>query len=135
MLDLSVWMSLQSHVEQIPKNKVIRDNELAKSMLTIDDKTLKRVHDCWKLVMWLIKQGKGLNNLVKKNTAESRRKDLKKDLPTLHQSNDKEDQASEKSDDGMRVAKDVSKLLNEEISNDECEDNAQDRGYIYKVTL
>ena len=70
MLDLGVWMSLQSKVEIEHRRKVMHRDVLAASVekafwgRTLDKSILHRVHERWKLVLDLIIAGKGTNNLV-----------------------------------------------------------------------
>ena len=70
MLDLGVWMALQSRVEDIHKRKVMKHDDLAKSVETAfgatDQTMLIKVHDRWKLVLRLIIAGNGTNELVEK---------------------------------------------------------------------
>ena len=84
MLDLGVWMALQSITEYLHKKKVMQNDVLAESMQEafdeISKKILEKVHDWWKLMLKLIVQGKGSNNLVE---AHHGLKDNLADLPTV----------------------------------------------------
>ena len=68
MLDLGVWVALQSLVEKLHKGKVMNSHELSKSVMSsfaeISDHILTRVYDRWRLVMHLIISGKGTNEVV-----------------------------------------------------------------------
>ena len=84
MLDLGVWMSLQSYVEKNHRDKVMQSNELAKSVMLgfsqIPTDVLERVHDRRKLVLRLIYAGKGRNDLVEKHRGKKEETD---DLPSI----------------------------------------------------
>lgn len=73
MLDLGTWFSLQSKVEMNHKNKVMNKDVLANTVekcwndVDMNETILKKVHKRWKLVLELIVQGKGSNNLVEKH--------------------------------------------------------------------
>ena len=91
MLDLGVWMAIQSRVEYIHKRKVMQHDDLAISIDTAFDEfpsnTLTKVHDRWKLVLKLILAGKGKNDLVEK--CRGLKVDLD-DLPSVPDSDDEE---------------------------------------------
>ena len=97
MLDLGVWMSLQSKVEVHHKRRVMFEDVLARSVemcwnsSSIGVKIIKSVHDRWKLVLQLIIQGNGSNNLVEKHRGL---KSNLLDLPTEPDSDDEEQVAS-----------------------------------------
>lgn len=68
MLDLGVWVALQSLVENLHKGKVMQADELARSVMTafskISASILTRVWNRWKLTLHLIVSGKGTNEVV-----------------------------------------------------------------------
>ena len=80
MLDLGVWICLQSKVERYHKKRVMNEDVLASSVerswkgADLSDDIIKRINERWKLVLDLIVKGKGSNNLVEKN------RELKKNL-------------------------------------------------------
>ena len=88
MLDLGVWMALQSKVEEIHCGKVMQSNELSKSVhqafSEITPEMLRNVHERWKLVLHLILSGKGTNEVVEEHRGKINRSLLEsKDLPTI----------------------------------------------------
>ena len=92
MLDLGVWMALQCHMEQIHKERVMRNDILACSVseayTKVDHMVLTRVYERWKLVLRLIIAGKGTNNLVESH--RSLRANLVS-LPTLPEADSDDD--------------------------------------------
>ena len=93
MLDLGVWMGLQSKVEAYHRLKVMNKDVLAESVEfcfkeAVTSGMLSKVHERWKLVLQLIKKGKGTNDLVEKHRGLKRK--LLDDLPVLPNSDDKE---------------------------------------------
>ena len=93
MLDLGVWVALQSVVESIHKGKVMQCDELAKSVITafnsIDASVFDKVHERWKLVLHLIMSGKGTNEVVEQHRG------LNKKLTDLPTTDDDEDEDQE----------------------------------------
>ena len=91
MLDLGVWMSVQSKVEFIHKLKVMQHDAPAKSVeeafLDTSVVMLNKVHDRWKLVLKLILAGRGTNELVEK--CRGLKVDLN-DLPSIPNSDDED---------------------------------------------
>ena len=91
MLDLGVWMSIQSKVEAEHRLKVMHRDVLAASVETafwsraVHTSILKNVHDRWKLVLELIIAGKGSNDLVEKHRGL---KSKLHDLPDVPDSDD-----------------------------------------------
>ena len=88
MLDLGVWMALQSKVECIHRGKVMQSDELSKSVhqafSEISEKMLINVYERWKLVLKLIQSGKGTNELVEEHRRKLNRSLLEpQDLPTI----------------------------------------------------
>ena len=73
MLDLGTWLSLQSKVELSHRNKVMNKDVLAATVekcwndIDMNEDILTKVHKRWKLVLELIVQGIGSNNLVEKH--------------------------------------------------------------------
>ena len=93
MLDLGVWMGLQSKVEAFHRLKVMHKDVLAESVErcfedAITSGMLSKVHERWKLVLELIKAGRGTNDLVEKHRGLKRK--LLDDLPTLPTSDDED---------------------------------------------
>ena len=70
MLDLGVWMSIQSVMERIHRTLIMKNDQLAVSINTAfdvsDSKVLKNVYNRWKLVLDLIIKGEGGNQLVER---------------------------------------------------------------------
>ena len=68
MLDLGVWVALQSLVEKLHRGKVMQADELTKTVMEsfkqISRDVLTRVYDRWKLTLQLIVSGKGTNEVV-----------------------------------------------------------------------
>ena len=68
MLDLCVWMALQSYTDHLHKKKVMQPYALAESVYEayakINSNVVKKAHEQWKLVLKLIIAGRGSNNLV-----------------------------------------------------------------------
>ena len=68
MLDLGVWTALQSFTEYLHRRKVMQPDVLCKSVLEayekIDVSIFAKVYERWKLVLKLIRAGRGTNNLV-----------------------------------------------------------------------
>ena len=87
MLDLGVWMALQSLVERIHRGKVMQSHELSKSVMEsfeqISSGILTRVYERWKLVMRLIVSGKGTNEVVEDCRGSLNICLLTQDLPTV----------------------------------------------------
>ena len=76
MLDLGVWVSIQSWVERIHKGKVMRTDELSNSVMTV-------FHDFpWKLTFQLIQSGKGNIEVVEEYRG-SKKPLILGDLPTV----------------------------------------------------
>ena len=93
MLDLGVWMGLQSEVEKYHRKRVMHRDVLARSVEVlfcdwIDTPVLNKVHERWKLVLQLIDKGKGTNDLVEKHHGLKRK--LFDDLPELPTSDNEE---------------------------------------------
>ena len=97
MLDLGVWVALQSHTEYLHKKKVMKPDVLSRSAVDaykeIDAVVLDKVHERWKVVLELILAGKGSNNLV-----ESHRglKSNLADLPSVPDLDSDDDEVIEK---------------------------------------
>ena len=88
MLDLGVWMALQSKVESIHRGKVMQSNELSKSVHQafdeISEDVLSRVFERWKMVLHLIRSGKGTNEVIEEHRGKLNRSLLEPDqLPTV----------------------------------------------------
>ena len=70
MLDLGVWVAVQSEVESIHRSKVMKNDVLAKSIdegfEKVNVTALDRIHSRWIKVLDLIIKGKGDNDLVEK---------------------------------------------------------------------
>ena len=68
LLDLGIWMAIQSYAEMLHKNKVMQADVLADSVEkawdVLSSSVLTKVHERWKLVLKLILAGKGSNDLV-----------------------------------------------------------------------
>ena len=71
MLDLGVWMALQSKVETIHCDKVMQSNQLSKSIhqafAEITPDILTKIHEHLKLVLHLIELGKGTIKVVEEH--------------------------------------------------------------------
>ena len=73
MLDLRVWMSVQSKVEDLHRRKVMHKDVLARSVdhefwsEAVRPEMLKKVHERWKTVLDLILKGNRTNDYVEKN--------------------------------------------------------------------
>ena len=84
MLDLGVWVSLQSIVENIHKGKVMQSDVLAQSVEEafglITSTVLDKVHSRWKLVLQLLVSGRGTNKVVEEHRGLQKGAMLK-DLP------------------------------------------------------
>ena len=83
MLDLGVWMALQSLVEKLHFGKVMQSDELTKTVMDafsrISGDILTRVYERWKLTLKLIVSGKGTNEVVE----DYRGKEKPLELPTV----------------------------------------------------
>ena len=70
MLDLGVWMTIQSQVERVHRTKVMRNDTLAESIEEawdlVEPEKLTNIYMRWKKVLELIIKGKGDNQLVEK---------------------------------------------------------------------
>ena len=70
MLDLGVWMCLQSIVEHSHRLLVMKQDVLSDSVLAAMDKisseTLSNIYNRWVKVLHLIMKGKGDNQLVER---------------------------------------------------------------------
>ena len=68
MLDLGVWVALQSFTEHLHKKRVMHADVLSQSVYEayqkIDASIFSKVYQRWRLVLKLIKAGRGTNNLV-----------------------------------------------------------------------
>ena len=68
LLDLGIWMAIQSIVEKFHRNKVVTKDALSRSVYNafneIDNKILAKVHERWVKVLDLIVKGDGSNDLV-----------------------------------------------------------------------
>ena len=86
MLDLGVWVSLQSIVENIHKGKVMQSDVLSNSVQEafplISSRVLDKVHSRWKLVLQLLVSGKGMNEVVEEHRG-LKKKAMLKDLPVI----------------------------------------------------
>ena len=84
MLDLGVWVALQSLVEKIHKGKVTQSDILAQSVEEafhlILSEILDKVHSRWKLVIQLLVSGKGTNEVVEEHRG-LKPKAMLEDLP------------------------------------------------------
>ena len=88
MLDLGVWMALQSLVETIHRGKVMQSDELSKSVHKafsyISEDVLTNVYERWKLILHLIHSRKGSNEVIEEHCRKLNRKLLDPDkLPTV----------------------------------------------------
>ena len=87
MLDLGVWMSIQSLVEKLHQGKVMRSDELSRSVTIafnqVSSEVLQKIYDRWKLTFQLIKSGKGTNEVVEEYRGSSRKPFVFADLPTV----------------------------------------------------
>ena len=88
MLDLGVWMALQSKVESIHKGKVMQSDELSRSVHQafdeISENILSRVYERWKMVLHLIHSGKGTNEVIEEHRGKLNQSLLDVDkLPTI----------------------------------------------------
>ena len=80
MHDLGVWMTIQSEVEELHQQRLMNEDALAESVIQAFDEfdrytKLAAIASRWELVLDLIEEGKGGNELV-----ESRRGTLTKTL-------------------------------------------------------
>ena len=86
MLDLGVWVSIQSLVERIHKGKVMRTDELSNSVLTAFQdfpcEVLTNIYNRWKLTFHLILSGKGTNEVVEEYRG-SKKPLILENLPTV----------------------------------------------------
>ena len=86
MLDLGVWVSLQSIVENIHKGKVMQSDVLSQSVEEvfgyISSRVLDKVHARWKLVLQLLVSGQGTIEVVEEHRG-LKRSAMLKDLPTI----------------------------------------------------
>ena len=77
LLDLDIWMTLQSVVENVHRSKLVncdlQAETLYKAFGSMDEAVLWNVYQCWLTVMDLVIQGKGLNDLVEQNRGMLRR--------------------------------------------------------------
>ena len=118
MLDLGVWVALQSKVEEIHRGKVLQSNELAISVNqafdSISSDILSLVHDRWRLVLRLIVSGRGTNEVVEEHRGALNKKLLTPDdLPKIPDSvkldgyislsSDSEDDSDDSSDEDVYV--------------------------------
>ena len=83
MLDLGVWMALQSLVEKLHLGKVMQSDELTRtvfdSFARISEDIFTRVYERWQHTLRLIISGKGTNEVVE----EDRGKEKSLILPTV----------------------------------------------------
>ena len=86
MLDLGVWVSLQSLVEKIHRRRVMQSDVLSDSVheafKEITSEVLSKVHLRWKLVLQLLVSGRGTNEVVEEHRS-LKKKAMLKDLPTV----------------------------------------------------
>ena len=83
-----VWMALQSKVESIHKGKVMQSEELSRSVHQafdeISENILCRVYERWKMVLHLIRSGKGTNEVIEEHRGKLNQSLLDVDkLPTI----------------------------------------------------
>ena len=88
MLDLGVWVALQSKVETIHRGKVMHSDELSSSVKEafsfVTPDVLTSVHNRWKLVLDLIISSKGTNEVVEAHRGHLNQSLLEaKDLPMI----------------------------------------------------
>ena len=71
LLDLGVWMALQSVVKKEHRGKLVNKDVLAdtvyKAFGSMDEAVLRNVYCCWITVLDLVIQGEGSNDLVEQN--------------------------------------------------------------------
>ena len=70
MLDLGVFMAIQSLVERkicgkVPDKKILAD-VVVEAFEGLDPEVLRKVHQRWIKVLYLIRKGNGTNDMVKK---------------------------------------------------------------------
>ena len=86
MLDLGIWMSLQSMVEKAHQKKVMQHDKLSKTVMDCFDEIPKQMLDnvveWWKQVLYLICIRKGWNELVEQYSGK-KGLDMDTDLPDL----------------------------------------------------
>ena len=91
LLDLGIWMAIQSYAEMLHKNKVMQADVLADSVEkawdVLSSSVLTKVHERWKLVLNLILAGKGSNDLVEKHRGIKAKLD---DMPSVPESDGNE---------------------------------------------
>ena len=89
MLDLGVWVALQSLVEKLHRNKVMQADELSKTVMSsfnqISHDILTRVYNRWRLTLRLIVSGKGTNEVVE-DYRGLKKPLIIEDLPTVSDS-------------------------------------------------
>ena len=83
MLDLGVWMALQSLVEKLHMGKVMQSDELTRTVFNsfgrISQEIFTKVYERWKYTLQLIISGKGTNEVVE----DHRGKQKPSILPTV----------------------------------------------------
>ena len=72
MLDLGAWMTIQSEVEYLHRHRMMNEDALAASVMQAFDEfdgytKLEAIAKRWELVLDLIQEGKGGNELVETN--------------------------------------------------------------------
>ena len=86
MLDLGVWVSLQSIVENIHKGKVMQSDVLSQSVEEafryISSTVLDKVHSRWKLVLQLLVSGEDTNEVVEEHRG-LKKSAMLKDFPSI----------------------------------------------------
>ena len=77
LLDLGVWVALQSVVEKVHRGKLVNRKLLAETVYeafgNMDEAVLRNVYRHWLTVMDLIIEGEGSNDLVEQNRGMIRR--------------------------------------------------------------
>lgn len=121
MLDLGVWVSLQSLVEKIHKRQVMQSNVLSCSVAEafgqIGSKVLNKVHSHWKLVLQLLISGQGTNEVVKEHHS-LKKKTMLKDLPTIPDCKDAKGYVSSSEEDSDSDADDVLAKVEDEADDE-----------------
>ena len=95
MLNLGIWMPLQSMVEKNDCKKVMQHDEWSKTVMDCFEEILKqmleKVAERWKQVLYLIQAGKGRNELTKQHCDNDMRKFVELTEVDLYEEDDKND--------------------------------------------
>ena len=133
MLDLGVWMSLQSMVEKAHHKKVMQHDKLSKTVMNsfeeIPKQMLENVAERWKQVLYLIQAGKGWNELVEHHHGKKDLEDMGANLPSLPEMEEEDDMKkfAELVDIYLYSDDENDMVLDEELDGDDEEEEDGDK--------